>query len=902
MDARGHRQPMSLPFVPTQLSVPFLPAACLPRPHLIQALDDGLAAGRKLSLVTAPTGSGKTTLLSAWARSAGAGRPAPWASARFCWLTLEAADDDPAAFWSGCTAALGAQRPGLREAMQALWPGDPLRPLPLKVGLACLIERLTQDSQRLILVLDDYHVIHAARIHAALVYLLEHLPPQLHLALASRSEPPLELARQRARGQLTELRMEALSFTRAEAADFLGTTMRLSLRPEEVQALEQRTEGWAAGLQLAGLALQASRPPAPPGAPPPDLTAFVQAFGGSHRHVADYLTSEVLQHQPAPLYAFLLQTSILGRLSAELCAAVIGAAEAQATLEHLERANLFVVPLDGDRRWYRYHTLWAEVLQARLLREQPEASLALHRRASAWFEQHGFWAEAVTHALQGGDVQRAAELMGPAARPMVMRGESNLLLGWLEKLPPDLIASRADLVIAQAWAWLIVGRLDDVSALVERLAAGGPAALQGEVAAMRAIVATVRQDVAAIQQEAALALQYLPAQEDTLRCAVALSLGTAAALSGDEGQAAALLEQALHESQRGQQPLIRLMAAITLAQAYEVMGRLTRAAQLHRQVMALEADPVLGSLPLIGVGYVGLGGILHERLQFAEAEATLERGMTIGLRWGSPEILLGGYFSLARLRYTQGRLVEALELLDKLEAEFWHASPQRERIHILSFRARLWLAQGRLALVEGWARANNLETGAPANYADESQHLVFARVLLARRQPAQALERLAALEENARRGQRAASLMEILVLQALARHTLGQGALAQTCLAQALALGAADNGCRAFLDEPELRPLLQAYSRHHPSDVFAASLLSAFEARAAALQAPAALLSDRELDVLRLMALGLSNQTIAHQLVVALSTVKSHVKSILKKLDAQNRTQAVTRARELNLL
>jgi LuxR family transcriptional regulator, maltose regulon positive regulatory protein len=874
-----YNPPMPSPIIQTKLTIPAAPAFGIPRPQLMERLNRGMQLGNRLLLVSAPPGYGKTTLLSAWTQHA---------PEEFCWLSLDESDNDPVQFWRYFAAALALQVSNLLEPIQTLLENDPLHQLPVDLVLAVLINALAQSESPLVLILDDYHIIRNERIHTALIQLLARMPIHFHLAITSRSEPPLDLPRLRARGQLTEIHMDALGFSESESADFLNRSMCLDLAAEEITELNQRTKGWAAGLQLAALSLQAVGK---------ERTGeFIHTFGGGQRHIADYLADEVLQRQPPEVQSFLLRTSLLERLSAPLCAAITGEENAQSMLESLERSNLFIVPLDGERQWYRYHPIWAEMLQARLKREGEQQVLDLHDRAAAWFVAKGFNEEAFRHFLAADQPEQAADLLEAIAKELVMHGGSATLQSRLEKLPAEMIRVRVGLQISQAWALVTDGRLEEATTVLDDLSNRRelPPDRQGEIAAIQSIIATIRQDISAIHRYADRALQLIPLDDSQLCCGVLLSQGTAAALAGAPKESAALLEQAIRESQGGRQPIIHLMAASTLAQTCEALGDFDRAERLHRQVIALEADPALSSLPLVGVGYVGLGGILHEHLRFDEAEAALQRGLLIGQRWGSPEIQIGAWISLVRLRHTQGYLDEAFTILTKLEKDFAGGMPVHEQEQIQSIKVRIWLAQGQTAKATAWARS--LPPAAEqASFADEYQLLTLVRVLLMEHHNSQAQNLLLGSETASRAAQRN-SLIEILLLKAQL-----PGAKENT-LAEALALAEPQNQRRVFVDEPELYSFLQTWHAKHPEDEFAASLLTDFERRAAILRKAPALLSDREMDVLRLMAMGLSNQDIADRLVVALSTVKSRVKSILMKLEAENRTEAVAKARELELL
>ncbi|HQU37446.1 MAG TPA: AAA family ATPase, partial [Anaerolineales bacterium] len=481
---------MPTPVLHTKLAVPYRQAFHVARPRLVERLDRGFELGHRLILVSAPPGYGKTTLLSEWLNQR---------TYRFGWFALDEGDNDPSQFWMYLANALTAHIPNLADTIQALLQSDPLHQLPGDILTTTFINVLAREKTPLVLVLDDYHVIQNERIHAILIQLLARMPVNFHIAMTSRNEPPLDLPRLRARGQVTEIHVDALGFSTDETQDYLNTAMKLELSADEIVLLTDRTEGWPAGLQLAALALQSIQQQ-----DKSESTSFIQMFGGSHRYVTDYLTDEVLKRQSESIQSFLLQTSLLEKLTAPLCDQVLAQEDSQSVLEFLERANLFLLPLDSTRQWYRYHSLWAEVLQARLKREQSGQIKELHRRAFDWFSKNGFLDEAVSHAIAAGEMEGAASLIETTSRNLVMRGGSATLQGWLAKLPHESVVARPALVVAQCWALITDGKLDDVELLLNEI--DGRAELSpvmaGEIAAIRAILATVHQDLPAIQQYA----------------------------------------------------------------------------------------------------------------------------------------------------------------------------------------------------------------------------------------------------------------------------------------------------------------------------------------------------------------------------------------------------------------
>jgi LuxR family transcriptional regulator, maltose regulon positive regulatory protein len=899
----------------TKLHIPRPRPGFLARPRLTQRLAEGTA--RELVLVCTPAGFGKTTLLADWARQGE--RPVAW-------LSLDEADNDPVRFWRHVATALDGARPGVASPVAGLLQGQ--QSASFQAVAASLVNELARVADAVVLVLDDYHLIEASQVHASLGFLLEHLPASLRLVVASRADPPLPLARLRARGQLAELRERDLRFTPEEAAELLRTALGFELPEVAVAALGDRTEGWVAGLQLAALSMRGRG----------DITKFVEGFSGSHRYVLDYLTEEVLDRQPEPLRTFLLETSVLGRLSGPLCDAVTGRSNSQALLEQVERANLFLVPLDEVRGWWRYHHLFADLLRARLNQEQPERIPALHEAAAAWSEQHRLVDDAIRHALAAGDAVWAARLIERHFDDLLRRNEDATLHRWLQALPAEVVRSRPRLCLAQAlWAW-IGGRLEAVEPLVAEAEQAFAAVAEEPyepsvgratslVANVPAAIATFRAGLGCMQGDAdratrfgRQALAHLTDADRTLGSFARWYLAVAEWLRGRLPEAEQALAGLVAE-QRGAGERYFARLCYDLGQVQRAQGHLDAALGTYQQ--ALDASGGAARLlPPAGMALVGLAGVLYERdeLEAALAHATEGVGLWRQLSYGLQ--LVAGLATLARIRQAQGDPAGALEAI--AEAERVGLSPTMVALlnPAPATRARLALARGEVAEAARWVRQRGLGPADEPSYPREREYLVLARVLLAQHAPDRALGLLERLRALAVAQGRTGSVIEVLVLQALARQASGDEPAGLAALAEALALAAPEGYLRAFVDEGApmatllgklvTTPATLQPVAAHVWPAFLDRLLEAFEQagqaavphsrRGAALPGLVAALSAREVEVLGLLAAGKSNPAIAEELVITLDTVKRHVTHILDKLGAANRTQAVTRARELGLL
>jgi LuxR family maltose regulon positive regulatory protein len=919
----------------TKLHVPRPPPGFVPRPRLVQALGDGLARGR--ILVCAPAGFGKTALLADWAR--GGGRPVAW-------LGLDAGDSDPARFWRYVVAAVDRARPGLAGRVGPLLPGS-------VAGLVTpLINELTADPgpDEVLLVLDDYHLVDSGPVHESVAFLLENLPPGLRVVVSGRADPPLPLARLRARGQLAELRAADLRFTGAEAAALLGETAGPGLPGTAVTALMARTEGWAAGLQLAGLSLRGQ----------PDAAGFAAAFSGSHRFVLDYLADEVLDRQPGQVRAFLLETSVLERLSGELCDAVTGRAGSQAMLQDIERAGLFLVPLDEVRGWWRYHQLFADLLRARLQAEQPGRTEALHRAAAAWSEEHDLADDAVRHALAAGDTAWAARLVERHVETLLGRSEGATLRRWLSALPAEAVRDRPRLCLAQAYGAAQGFQVEALEALLddaERAFAvsgddpyedpvGRPASVLANVPAgiafLRATLARLRGDAALAAGYNRQALAQLGDDDWLMRSFVRWNQASADWLLGRLGPAERGLAEALAELRAADEAVRRLGGEPTevfravvggaeffteflatrvcydLGEVQRAQGNLDGALATYRQ--ALDTAGESSQTSHTGMAHVGLAQVLYERNDLAAALDHATQGVTLCRQLAFTPPLATGLTVVARIRHAHGDAAGALEALD--EAGQAGLSPQVAALlnPVPWQRARLLLAQGNVHESAQWTTAAGLSPDDEPDYPQEPAYLVLARVLLAQNDPGPALTLLQRLLDAAAGQGRTASVIEIQALRALALAACDDHASALGALTEALTLARRPGYVRVFADEgAPMRALLARLFAARPGQQHAARridpgylavlLRACGQADAVPPQRRAATpsglvepLTGRELEVLRLLATGKSNQRIARDLFVALETVKKHVTHILGKLGAANRTEAVARARQLGLI
>ncbi len=879
------------PILATKLYIPRLRPHVVLRPRLIERLNEGLH--RKLILLSAPAGFGKTTLVSEWVE--GIQRPAAW-------LSLDAGENDPTRFLTYLVAALQTIATTIGEGVLGVL--DSPQPPPTEAMLTALLNDITTIQDQFVLVLDDYHVIDAQPVDQALTFLLEHLPPHMHLVIATREDPPLPLARLRVGGHLTEVRVTDLRFTHSEAAAFLTQVMGLTLSAEDIAALERRTEGWVAGLQLAAISLQGQQ----------DATSFITSFTGSHHFVLDYLVEEVLGQQSASIQTFLLRTSILDRFCGPLCDAVVldPSASGQATLDYLDHANLFLVPLDNERRWYRYHQLFAELLRLRL-HQSTAASPGderggvdeLHKRASQWYEDHGLSMEAFHHAVAANDIERAARLVEGKGNPLHFRGVVTALLDWLESLPKTVLDARPSLWVTYASLLLVNGQTTGVEEKLQAAEAAlqGPEAgaltrnLVGQIAASRATLALTRYQAEPMLAQSRRALEYLHPNNLSLRATAHWTLGYAYLLQGDRAAARRALTSAIALSQAAGDSFTTILATIGLGNVQEADNQLSLAAETYQRVLQLAGDQ---PLQIIYEAHLGLARVLYEWNDLEAAEQHGRQSLHLARQYDRViDRFVTCEVFLARLKLAQGDVAGAAALLAEAnqsarQQNFVYRIPEVAAAQVLTL-----LRQGNLAAAAHLAQTHELP-------------ISQARVYLAQGDTSAALAVLSPWREQVEAKGWEDERLKVMVLQAVALQAYGDKDKAVQLLCDALAIAEPGGFIRLFIDEgrPMAQLLSEAAALGGMPD-YTGKLLAVGEAeenkRADTSSRPPAQpliepLSHRELEVLHLMAQGLSNQEMSERLFLALDTVKGHNRNIFGKLHVQRRTEAVARARELGLL
>jgi LuxR family maltose regulon positive regulatory protein len=869
---------MSIPVLATKLYIPPPRSRLVLRPRLVERLSEGVHG--KLTLISAPAGFGKTTLVCEWIGGCGK---------QVAWLSLDEGDNDPTRFLTYLAAAMQMIIPSVGE--RALGVLQSPQPPSAEAVLTVLLNEIATLSDDFVLILDDYHVIDAQPVDHALAFLIEHLPPQLHLVIVTREDPQIPLARLRARGHLAELRVTDLRFTPSEAAEFLSQVMDLNLSAEDIAALETRTEGWIAGLQLAAISMQGH----------PDASRFIKSFTGSHYFVMDYLVEEVLHRQPESVQTFLLHTSILDRLCGSLCDAVLcaPAGTGQETLEYLDHSNLFIIPLDNERRWYRYHHLFSDLLRQRMRTASTgdggRGADEYHKRASGWYETNRLELEAFHHAAAAHDVERAARLMEGGGMPLHFRGAVAPVLHWLESLSPSVLDARPSLWVMYASALSMTGQTDEVE---EKLQAA-EAALQafelddhtrnliGHIAAIRALLAATHYQIETIITQSRRALEYLHPNNLPVRTATIWKMGIAYEFQGNRAAALQAYTEAAAISQASGNMIIHLSAATGLGKIQESNNQLPLAAETYRHILKLAGDP---PQLFASEACLGLARIFYEWNDLAAARQYGQQASLLAHPLANTDRFVPYKIFFARLKLAQDDFAGAAAILSEVEQLVRQHNFVNRISEVAAIQVLILLRQGYLPAAAHLAQMHDLP-------------LSQVRVLLAQGDPSAALAILEPLRGQMEAKAWADQLLKVLVLEVLAYDQRGDKNATLQLLQNVLTLAEPGGFIRTFADEG--RPMAQLLSDaavYRMSPDYISRLLAAFEPAGSPDQALIEPLSHRELEVLRLIAQGLSNHEISERLFLALSTVKGHNQKIFDKLQVQRRTEAIARARELGLL
>jgi LuxR family maltose regulon positive regulatory protein len=942
---------MPAPFMATKLYIPPPGRYLVDRPRLLEKLDECLRSGCRLALVCAPAGFGKTTLVGAWITNLKSSTQPP--SPRAAWLSLDERDNDPVLFWSYIIAALQTQQEGLGK--QSLSLLQTAHSPDLEGNLAALVNDLAGIPEAFILVLDDYHIIRNLAIHRSLSFFIEHAPAQFHLILASRTDPPLPLALMRGRGQLLDIRLNDLRFSNEDANAFLNLGMGLNLEDRAVHALNGKAEGWAAGLQMAALSLQEA-------AVSQDrqrVEDFIASFSGSNRYILDYLIEEILNQQPAEIQNFLLKTSILDRLCGPLCDALLAAEggvspASQKVLEDLESRNLFILPLDEQRYWYRYHKLFTDLLRKRLGQMDPGIIPDLHQRAIRWYEENDLIPKAVEHAFRARDYAKAASLVSQISEELWGRGEHATLLEWIAALPEAEKRQYPHLWVWQVSMLITAGKMQEAERCIPEIESylrsftgtePEHASVMGRVFSLRTYIASFYGDVPNLLRYAHLALENLPSVEDAGgRCGISLVLSNAYLNSGDLQAAGQALSEAIGAGKIAQRPYMVLTAQSNLATVLYAQGDLKRAGQVCQEGDLLVQQYELEHSPLAANLFVAQGLVLCEQHALDEAEACIRRGLEMARERGYIWSIAWGYRGLARLLLARGDLISAEAVLRESEQlASIHEIPAYHTCGISGLKARVWIGLGKIEAAEIYLQSRGIRADGEVQYPHESEYLALARLYLVKRDLERATKLLARMLAWADSAKQQLWVIRVLVLQALLDQVQGDRPQSLQRVDRALRLAEPQGILQVFVDEGEPMqdllmqvllkqgPLMQAVqtdidpdysqglleafpgSRQEPSPVVAfqttthmrivpermAAASQPYRTESEALVEP---LSKREMEIIRLIVEGYSNKEIAQKLYISLRTVKYHTTSIYSKLGVSGRTQAAFRARELGLL
>lgn len=883
---------MAAPLLATKFYIPPTGPGRLHRPRLLQILDEGLLPGRPLILVCAPAGYGKTTLLSEWAAARST------AALQFVWLSLETADNDPVRFFTYLSAALQKVIPGIARLIEDLLAAPQL-PSPNDLA-AALVNPLAGCDQPLVIVLDDYQVIHESNLHTALLFLIEHLPPHIHLALAARSDPPLPLPRLRVRGQLVELRLNELRFDRSETEELLAQAVETQLNEEQLTLLEERTEGWAAGLRMVLLSIHGKD----------NLDQVLHNLSGSRRYILDYLAEEALQNQSADLQSFLLHTAILERLCAPLCNTLTGQSSGQEMLQALEKANCFLIPLDEDGTWFRYHHLFADLLRVRLKQHaQRQTGLieTLHSRAAAWLAENNFSEEAVHHSLLANDFASAARIVEQSTVDLLAHGRMHQLLSWIRLLSEAQAAQRPWLNISQAWTLAFAARLPEAEQHLVRAETGlvdgsfdalEQARMRAEICAIRSLLALTSGSIPAALALTELPEDIVPPEAGFARSVQRWAVGYALRMKGDLAGAERAFEEVLRIGYELNNLWTINTASVDLGAILRQRGDLRRAETIYRTGLARSYQAVGGP------GYIGrleafLANLLMERGALQEAGGLIKQAIAHNQRWENPNHCAYTWMVKARFDLLNNQLNDAAAAL--AEADAWMAKgpivmPLVVAVELM--RVRFWLRTGELEKAKDWLSHQKipvLAPGMPLSEIDEVLRSAAVRIHLATGRLSEARELLAPSEAAARHSGKFGALVEILVLQACAAPDPASTAAA---LRDALELGLPRGFHQVFLDEGRrLMPALESCQDISGVSSLLADLRS--KEPPAAAEGP---LTAREVEILRWVASGLSNPEIGARLYISAGTVKAHTAAIYRKLDVANRAEAIARAKDLGLL